>query len=359
MHKLHSKELAAKWVALQTAVPCLHPSHRFAKVVDGPERAVVFHPGGPSSSACSSAAGASAAAKSSAGPSSADTGDSSGDGNSSRLERFLATFPPSAASCSDVAWIVVAHPEQAAAAAATAGAQPAEVASAAGRAAAAGNRGGGHPEASLEERVDAAVEEWERLTGSGRKPTAADVDALAAKHRILKGKWMLFARSGEEADAAWAAVARAVCGVPAPAAAAAAAPRWQQPLGGQAGGQQQEAEELQQDASIGGSQPEQRSQQHALGAAGEQQAQEAWAPPLCRSAKVSSASPDGSWVICLYTDNYQASRAGRNAACAQLQAGWCWRARWSTQPGRHVVVSQVTRPPSRSHCCPHHRTLRP
>ncbi|KAL4429376.1 hypothetical protein ABPG77_005150 [Micractinium sp. CCAP 211/92] len=271
VHKLRSKELSEKWAALQTAVPCLHPSHRFHKVVDGPERAVVFHPGsldGPASSPAGGSLGSSVAAlESSAAASSGsqacsspDPGSSGGgDVSGSRLERFLATFPPSAASCSDVAWIVVSHPEGAASPAAAATAQPAEGSGRAGSPAARGDRGGGSAEPSLEERVDAAVDEWERLTASGRKPTAADVDALAAKHRILKGKWMLFARSGEEADAAWAVVARTVCGEP------------------------------------------------------------ARATPLCRSAKVSSASPDGSWVICLYTDNYQ-DRADVDRVCECLRA---------------------------------------
>lgn len=316
MHKLRSKELLEKWAALQTAVPCLHPSHRFLKVVDGPERAVVFHSGdfdAPASSPAGGSLGSSVAAlESSAAASSGsqacsspDPGSSGGgDVSGSRLERFLATFPPSAASCSDVAWIVVSHPEGAASPAAAATAQPAEGSGRAGSPAVRGDRGGGSAEPSLEERVDAAVEEWERLTASGRKPTAADVDALAAKHRILKGKWMLFARSGEEADAAWAVVARAVCGEP--ALAAAAAGRQEAQEGGEAA-QHQRARERQ---GAGGQRPEQGAQQQASGAAGEEQAQEARATPLCRSAKVSSASPDGSWVICLYTDNYQARLAG-------------------------------------------------
>lgn len=95
--------------------------------------------------------------------------------------------------------------------------------------------------------MDAAVEEWEGLTAAakraGRRITAADVDRLAAKHSILKGKWLCFARSPAEADSAWAAVARAVCGEP----------------GGRA---------------------------------------------LCASAKCSSTAPDGSHVICAYAASY-------------------------------------------------------
>lgn len=46
----------------------------------------------------------------------------------------------------------------------------------------------------LEGRVDAAVEEWEALAAA-RRPSAADVDALARKHSILKAKWMVRLRS--------------------------------------------------------------------------------------------------------------------------------------------------------------------
>ena len=62
----------------------------------------------------------------------------------------------------------------------------------------------------LQERVEDALEEWEQLTNPGQPPpVAADVDALARRHSLLAGKWMAFP-AGEEADAAWAAVARAV-----------------------------------------------------------------------------------------------------------------------------------------------------
>lgn len=65
--------------------------------------------------------------------------------------------------------------------------------------------------------MDAAVEEWEALVGGGavaqaRKPTAADVNEIARRHGILKGKWLLFPKTPAEADAAWAAVVAAVAG---------------------------------------------------------------------------------------------------------------------------------------------------
>jgi hypothetical protein len=231
--KLHSRDLSEKWAALQTAVPCLHPSHKFQRVVDGPERAVVFSAG--------QQPGEGAAASTGPAPSAAVAAtSSSGGGSSSGLDQFLATFPPSTSSCRDVAWIVVSHPEgpkqQQEQQQQQKQQQPASSSISSG---------------SSEERIALAVEEWEQLVAaaaaSGRRPTAADVDGLAVKHGILGGKWMLFARSGGEADAAWPVVARAVCGE---------APHQQ---------------------------------------------------PLCRSAKISSAGPaeaDGSWVLLVYTHNY-------------------------------------------------------
>lgn len=88
---------------------------------------------------------------------------------------------------------------------------------------------------------------------------------------------MLFARSGEEADVAWPAVARAVCGSPAGAGQAATA-------------------------------------------------------PLCGSAKVSSTAPppDNSHVFCCYVDNYQVHlgavalcMGGSTALPMAAQAGRC------------------------------------
>lgn len=210
--KLHSRDLAEKWAALQTAVPCLHPSHKFQKVVEGPERAVVFtteHSGSTGSSSGSTStpsegngAAPTAAALDETGGAGQEqqgqaadeaaaalaavslqgaSGDSAGaaaaaqPSESDRLEEFLATFRPSTCSCSDVAWLVV------------------EVGSGSGSGSgsvppASGSSSAAQAGPSLEERVDAAVEEWEKLAASGRKLTAADVDRLAAKHLILKGE---------------------------------------------------------------------------------------------------------------------------------------------------------------------------
>ena len=59
----------------------------------------------------------------------------------------------------------------------------------------------------MQDRIDEALESWERLLAS-RRPSAADVDALARRHAITRGKWLLFPRPGE-VDAAWRAVAEA------------------------------------------------------------------------------------------------------------------------------------------------------
>lgn len=292
--KLHSRDLAAKWAALQTAVPCLHTSHKFQKVVDGPERAIVFLAGQPPAGSGSSggteeqkqkqqqqqqqqpaaeaAAEALAAVALDDSSTAAAPSSSSSSSSCSGLEQFLATFQPSRASCADVAWICVeAHPES------TAMQQPPPSPQ---------QQQAGISSSNLDERVDAAVEDWEQLTAaaakSGRRITAADVDRLAEKHRILKGKWMLFARSGAEADAAWAAVARAVCAEPAPG---------QPPTAEQQPGQQQ------------------------------------WRP-LCGSAKCSSTAPppDSSWVLCAYADNYLVrglERAVGWVACpAPVRSSW-------------------------------------
>ncbi len=347
MAKLHSRDLAEKWAALQTAVPCLHPSHKFQKVLEGPERAVVFTAGQNAGSAGSSGSSAAEASPGAGGKEqqqqgqqadaaaaalaavslqegSSDAAAAAGSAqlsDSDQLEDFLATFRPSACSCSDVAWLVVEVGS-------SSGGGSTQPAGSSGAGSAGGSSGSGSSSstrateagASLEERVDAAVEEWEKLAASGRKLAAADVDRLAAKHRITKGelefpegtsreslagwrlrhneelgqalqhalaslwqlvshhmyingnasnivlrvacagKWMLFARSGEEADAAWPAVARAVCG-----------------------------------AAAGTGQPA--------------------AAPLCGSAKVSSTAPppDNSHVFCCYVENYQVLQAAVGA----------------------------------------------
>ena len=215
--KLHSKDASAKWAALQTAVPCL--SHRFARVDSGPERQVVFvGPGSPApagtSKGGSTAAAAAAAEHAGAGDAGAESGAAEVE---SKLQEFLQDFLPSATSCEDLAWICVSAPQQRhqqqqagqqreqqqavqrqeeqqagpqhQPRAARAAGQP-EAAAAAPSSAGAEQAAAALQQVqlkALEERVDAAVEEFEQLVAQ-RPPTAEDVDGLARKHAILKAK---------------------------------------------------------------------------------------------------------------------------------------------------------------------------
>ncbi|KAL6768341.1 hypothetical protein ACKKBF_B38755 [Auxenochlorella protothecoides x Auxenochlorella symbiontica] len=150
---------AERWAELAAAVPCLDPSHVLAAVTAGAERAVVLR--------LSPGAGA-------------DHPD---------LARFLDAFPPSRASCADVAWIGL---EAAADAPAPATPRP----------------GPGAGPQRPERRVEAAVSAWESLAAR-RPPTHADAAVLAVRFDLRRGKWMLFPSAGREADAAWRAVAAA------------------------------------------------------------------------------------------------------------------------------------------------------
>ena len=154
---LPSDDLRIKWEALMHAVPCLHSSHVFARMDWGPERAIVL---------------------------SLPSGLQSIDARSSLAIKFLDTFPPSGASCADVAWIMLDLPKEG------------------------GNAPEGRKKDDIEERVEAALEGWEEIL-SQRKPSAEDVGKLAKKHRILRGKWIIFPKSSEEADAAWSSVVKA------------------------------------------------------------------------------------------------------------------------------------------------------
>lgn len=113
--RLRSDNERVKWGALMQAVPCLHPSHAFARMDWGPERAVVLTL-----------------------PPLLDTPNDAKDGFESAkvlAERFLATFVPSQASCADVAWIIVDLPQEESMRSATAA-------------------------PDLEDRVEAALEGW-------------------------------------------------------------------------------------------------------------------------------------------------------------------------------------------------------
>lgn len=89
------------------------------------------------------------------------------------VRRYLKTFPPSQASCKDLAWIVVsAHQD-------SIGMQC--------------DRNGVQGESSLtntdlllDDRIDCAIEQWERtLAESSAQPTTAVVDEIALKNSIL------------------------------------------------------------------------------------------------------------------------------------------------------------------------------
>lgn len=152
--KLRSNDSNVKWASLMEAVPCLHSSHAFSQIVNGPERAIVLSL-----------------------PSITTT-----DKVTERqhiIDKFLETFRPSKVHCSDLAWIILEIDASAA-----------------------------ETSAEIEERADAAVDDWERII-SQRKPSATDVDHLAKKHKIQRGKWILFPKTGEEADTAWSAAVHA------------------------------------------------------------------------------------------------------------------------------------------------------
>mmetsp|Transcript_17780 Transcript_17780/g.45553 ORF Transcript_17780/g.45553 Transcript_17780/m.45553 type:complete len:321 (-) Transcript_17780:58-1020(-) len=146
------------YVELEQAVPCLDPRHRFARMA-GPERAVRL------------------------------TGNAA-SGAPAALRDFLATFPPSHASCADLAWLAVDRDERAG--------QVDEL-----------DRNSRKP---LQRRVDRLLRAWESLLEDGSAAiTAEKLDRLAAAHGVLRGKWMAFPRLAE-VDACWAAVAEGVVG---------------------------------------------------------------------------------------------------------------------------------------------------
>jgi hypothetical protein len=168
--KLKSDDERVKWGALLQAVPCLHPTHVFTKMDWGPERAVVLtlpslstplHPGKEETSQVSL--------------------------RSKLATQFLSTFPPSGSSCTDVAWIIVDFPHKPPSDATTPGATT----------------------SVLEKDIDAALEDWEKIISKNRKPTKEDIGTIAKRHKILPGKWLLFPKTPEEANAAWASIVTA------------------------------------------------------------------------------------------------------------------------------------------------------
>jgi len=165
--KLKSDDERVKWGALLQAVPCLHPTHVFTRMDCGPERAVVLTL--PSLST----------------PLNPGTEETSLSLRSKLATHFLSTFPPSGSSCTDVAWIIVDFPQKVpnAATSVTPGATT----------------------SVLEKDIEAALEDWEKIILK-RKPTQEDISTIAKRHKILPGKWLLFPKTPEEANAAWASI---------------------------------------------------------------------------------------------------------------------------------------------------------
>ena len=150
---LRSKEARDKWTARMAAVPCLSPSHKFQEVLEGPERAVVL---------------------------SLPTAT----GNQERiLEKFLVDFRPSIASCSHLAWISILSAD--------------------------GKIKKDTKMQRLDERVDAAVEYWDGLIQRNRKPESSDIELIANKFDIKRGKWLIFAHRNE-VEIVWNSLAKTI-----------------------------------------------------------------------------------------------------------------------------------------------------
>ena len=149
-----------KWLALLETVPCLHRSHSFQHIRSGPERAIVFRieprVNGVEDDQASAAA----------------------------LDTFLTRLPPSKVMCSDAGWLHCVCGDSSF-----------------------------YTDEDTDRRIERALESWERLVEKSKgKVTVSNVDALAKKHKLLSGKWMLFLAHGTEADSVWAGCTRAMLG---------------------------------------------------------------------------------------------------------------------------------------------------
>jgi len=191
VHKLYSKDPNQHWAALQTAVPCLHPSHKFERVTQGPERSIQYTP-----------------------PQVETRDEGEGGGREEEKEAltwFLDTFPPSQCSCSDVAWICIQQHDRG------------NNNNNNNNSSSSSNGSGGTQDSNnnkkktakvllppLEERIEAALDNWEQRihVASTKKERISnlDVDTIAKKYQILKAKWLVFP-SEDEVDSAWRAVA--------------------------------------------------------------------------------------------------------------------------------------------------------
>jgi hypothetical protein len=176
-----------KWGSLLQAVPCLHQTHVFSKMDWGPERAVVLSL--PSLSA----------------PSTEEKQAETAETPSLRSElatQFLATFPPSGSSCTDVAWIIVDFPRIKTPPLSTdvrSELSSLSIATTAGCA----------TTSTLEEDIEAALEDWEQLLSKKQKPTKEDIGIIAKRNKVLPGKWLLFPKTPEEADMIWSTIVHA------------------------------------------------------------------------------------------------------------------------------------------------------
>lgn len=186
VHKLYSKDPSQHWTALQTAVPCLHPSHKFEKVTQGPERSIQYT------------------------PPHVETRGNEKEALLSSLIWFLDTFPPSQCSCSDVAWICIQQHDRGTT---NNNSNSSSINSSGGTQDS--NNGSSKKKNTevlppLEERIEAALDDWEQRihVASTKKEqiTNLDVDTIAKKNQILKAKWLVFP-SEDEVDSAWRAVA--------------------------------------------------------------------------------------------------------------------------------------------------------
>jgi hypothetical protein len=249
---------ARKLAALRGAVPCLDPSHVFHKM-EGPERQPIFYlkPAGAGAVAAAAGVGTAAAAvdeSAAAVAAAASEGATAAEVSPPQpvldLEGFLDLFPPSGCASRDLAYVCIrtrARRARGAGAAAGSAAGPAE-------------EEDPHAYDPPEDAVDALCEAFDALVdleeggaddkkkkkkkkgrrkgqqhqqqhqqqqqqqegaGAAQQPQAAEgppppavtedaIKALALKHGVVGGKWMVYPREGTEADAAWRAAAVAL-----------------------------------------------------------------------------------------------------------------------------------------------------
>jgi len=150
--RVKSENSRVKWKALQDTVPCLHPTHTLQKVINGPERAVVFSCGldpNPDPNRI--------------------------DADTAMLEdlnKFLDILKPSKISCEDAAWLHCSLLKNL-----------------------------HYTSRADEQRIQEALVEWDELI-EVKTPVSDDVDFIARKYKLMGGKWMIFP-SRTESDTVW------------------------------------------------------------------------------------------------------------------------------------------------------------